>query len=96
MGYSNDLPFWNSNDLTVLSQTVKSFHTFKFSWLIIINKGEIMMRKKQTNYLEEATNRFVEELRRKGIKVQTLEPKDIGKSTITFIPRIKIKERNNG
>ena len=55
-----------------------------------------MMRKKQTNYLEEATNRFVEELRRKGIKVQTLEPKDSGKSKITFIPRIKIKERNDG
>ncbi len=54
------------------------------------------MRKKQTNYLEEATNRFVEELIRKGIKVQTLEPNDNGKSTITFIPKIKIKERNNG
>ena len=54
------------------------------------------MLKKQTNYLEEATNRFFEELRRKGIKVQTLEPKDSVTSTITFIPRIKIKERNNG
>ena len=52
--------------------------------------------KKQTNYLEKATNRFVKELRRKGVQVQTLEPKDNGKSTITFIPRIKIKERNNG
>ena len=50
------------------------------------------MTKKQTNYLEKATNRFVKELRRKGIQVQTLEPKDNGKSTITFIPRIKIKE----
>ena len=54
------------------------------------------MTKKQTNYLEKATNRFVKELRRKGIQVQTLEPKDNGKSTITFIPRIKIKENNNG
>ena len=53
------------------------------------------MPKKHTNYLEEATNRFIKELRRKGIQVQTLEPKDNGKSTITFIPRIKIKERNN-
>ena len=54
------------------------------------------MKKKQTNYLEEATNRLVEELRSKGIEVKTLEPKDNGKSTITFIPRIKIKENNNG
>ena len=54
------------------------------------------MKKKQTNYLEEATNRFIQGLRSKGIKVQTLEPKDNGKSTITFIPRIKIKENNNG
>ena len=54
------------------------------------------MKKKQTNYLEEATNKLVQELRSKGIKVQTLEPKDNGKSTITFIPRIKIKEGNNG
>ena len=54
------------------------------------------MKKKQTNYLEEATNRFIQELRRKGIKVQTLEPVDNGKSTITFVPKIKIKERKNG
>ena len=54
------------------------------------------MKKKQTNYLEKATNRFVKELQRKGIEVKTLEPKDNGKSTITFIPRIKIKESNNG
>ena len=53
-----------------------------------------MMRKKQTNYLEEATNRFVEELRRKGIKVQTLEPKNNGKSIITFFPKNKIKENS--
>ena len=52
--------------------------------------------KKQTNYLEEVTNRFIQELRSKGIQVQTLEPKDNGKSTITFVPRIKIKERKNG
>ena len=39
------------------------------------------MTKKQTNYLKKATNRFVKELRRKGIQVQTLEPKDNGKST---------------
>ncbi len=54
------------------------------------------MKKKQSNYLEEVTNRFVQELRSKGIQVQTLEPKDNGKSTITFVPRIKIKERKNG
>ena len=54
------------------------------------------MPKKHTNYLEEATNRFIKELRRKGIKVQTLEPVDNGKSKITFVPRIKIKEGNNG
>ena len=54
------------------------------------------MKKKQTNYLEKATNRFVKELRSKGIEVKTLEPKDNGKSTITFVPRIKIKERKNG
>ena len=54
------------------------------------------MKKKQTNYLEEATNRFIQELRSKGIKVHTLEPVDNGKSKITFVPRIKIKEENNG
>ncbi len=54
------------------------------------------MKKKQSNYLEEVTNRFVQELRSKGIQVQTLEPKDNVKSKITFVPRIKIKERNNG
>ena len=54
------------------------------------------MKKKQSNYLEEVTNRFVQELRSKGVQVQTLEPKDNGKSTITFVPRIKIKERKNG
>ena len=54
------------------------------------------MKKKQTNYLEEATNRFIQELRCKGIKVKTLEPLDNGKSKITFVPRIKIKEGNNG
>ena len=53
------------------------------------------MQKKQTNYLEEATNRFIQELRSKGIKVQTLEPLDNGKSKITFVPRIKLKERKN-
>ena len=54
------------------------------------------MKKKQTNYLEEATNRFIKELRSKGRKVQTLEPLDNGKSKINFVPRIKIKEGNNG
>ncbi len=54
------------------------------------------MKKRQTNYLEEATNRFIQELRSKGIKVQTLEHLDNGKSKITFVPRIKIKEVNNG
>ena len=54
------------------------------------------MKKKQTNYLEEATNRFIQELRSKGIKVQTLEHVDNGKSKITFVPRIKIKEEING
>ena len=34
------------------------------------------MKKKQTNYLEEATNRFIQELKSKGIKVQTSEPVD--------------------
>ena len=53
------------------------------------------MKKKQTNYLEKATKEFVKELRSKGIEVKTLEPKDNGKSKITFIPRIKIKESNN-
>ena len=47
------------------------------------------MTKKQTNYLEEATNRFVEELRSKGIEVQTLEPKDNGKSTKLTITIMK-------
>tara|TARA_B100000212_G_C27282956_1_gene493875 strand:+ start:58 stop:222 length:165 start_codon:yes stop_codon:yes gene_type:complete len=54
------------------------------------------MKKKQTNYLEKATNRFVIELRRKGIQVQTLESQDNGKSSITFVPRIKVRENNNG
>ena len=54
------------------------------------------MQKKQTNYLEEATNSFIQELRSKGIKVQTLEPIDNGKSKITFVPRIKIKKNDNG
>ena len=54
------------------------------------------MQKKQTNYLEEETNRFIQELRSKGIKVQTLEPEDNGKSKITFVPRIKTKKVNNG
>ena len=54
------------------------------------------MQKKQTNYLEESTNRFIQELRSKGLKVQTLEPVDNEKSKITFVPRIKIKEVNNG
>ena len=47
------------------------------------------MKKKQSNYLEEVTNRFVQELRSKGIQVQTLEPKDNGKSTITFVQELK-------
>ena len=54
------------------------------------------MKKKQTNYLEEATNKLVQELRSNGRKVQTLEPTDNGKSKITFVPRIKIREGNNG
>ena len=54
------------------------------------------MKKKQTNYLEKATNRFVKELRRKGVQVQTLEPQDNGISSITFVPRVKVKENNNG
>ena len=53
------------------------------------------MPKKHTNYLEEATNRFIQELRSKGIKVQTLEHLDNGKSKITFVSRVKIKEGNN-
>jgi len=54
------------------------------------------MKKKQTNYLEKATNRFVKELRSKGIEVKTLEPKDNGISQITFVPRVRVKENNNG
>ena len=54
------------------------------------------MKKKQTNYLEEATYRLVQELRRNGRKVKTSEPIDNGKSKITFVPKIKIKEVNNG
>ena len=54
------------------------------------------MKKKQTNYLEKVTNRLVEELRKKGIEVQTLEPKDNGISSITFVPRVRVKENNNG
>ena len=54
------------------------------------------MKKKHTNYLEKATNRFVKELRRKGIEVQTLEPQDNGISKITFVPRVRVKENNNG
>ena len=54
------------------------------------------MKKKQTNYLEEATNRFIQELKSKGIKAQTSEPVDKGKSKITFVPRIKTKKVNNG
>ena len=54
------------------------------------------MKKKQTNYLEKATTKFIQELRSKGRKVQTLEPVDNGKSKITFVPRIKIKKETNG
>ena len=54
------------------------------------------MKKKQRNYLEEATNRFVEELKKKGIEVKTLEPQDSGISKITFIPRVRVKENDNG
>ena len=54
------------------------------------------MKKKQTNYLEKATNEFIEGLRSNGREVQTLKPIDNGKSKITFVPRIKIKESNNG
>ena len=54
------------------------------------------MKRKQRNYLEEATNRFVEELKKKGIEVKTLEPQDNGISKITFVPRVRVKENNNG
>ena len=54
------------------------------------------MKKKQTNYLEKATDRFVKELQRKGLKVQTLDPQDNKISKITFIPRVRFKENNNG
>ena len=54
------------------------------------------MIKKQKNYLEEATNRLAEEWQSKGIEVKTLEPKIMENQLITFIPRIKIKESNNG
>ena len=53
------------------------------------------MKKKQRNYLEEATNRFVEGLKKKGIEVKTLEPQDSGISKITFIPRVRVKENDN-
>ena len=49
------------------------------------------MKKKQTNYLEEATNRFIQELRSKGIKVQTLEPIDNGKSKILLFQELKLR-----
>ncbi len=54
------------------------------------------MKKKQTNYLEKATNRFVRELRRKGLEVQTLEPQESGISKITFVPRVRVKENDHG
>ena len=54
------------------------------------------MKKKQTNYLEKATNRFFKELRKKGIEVQTLETQDNRISKITFVPRVRVKENNNG
>ena len=54
------------------------------------------MKKKPTNYSGEATNGLVQELRSNGRKVRTLEPTDNGKSKITFVPRIKIKEVKNG
>ena len=54
------------------------------------------MKKKQTNYLEKATNKFVKELQRKGIEVKTLEPQDNGTSKITFVPRVRVKDNNNG
>ena len=44
------------------------------------------MKKKQTNYLEEATNRFIQELRSKGIKFSNFRNLDNG---LTFVPRIK-------
>ena len=46
--------------------------------------------------VKEATNKFIQELLSKGLKVQALEPVDNEKSKITFVPRIKIKEVNNG
>ena len=54
------------------------------------------MKQKQNNYLEKVTNRFTNKLREKGIKVQTLEPQDNEISKITFIPRVRFKENNNG
>ena len=54
------------------------------------------MKKKQTNYLEKATNRFIQELRSRGRKVHTLEPVDNGKSKITFVPRVRVKENDHG
>ena len=53
------------------------------------------MKKKQTNYLEKATDRFTK-VARKGLKVQTLDPQDNEISKITFIPRVRFKENNNG
>ena len=54
------------------------------------------MKKKQTNYLEEATNRLFKEFKKKGRKVNTVNSLESGKSKITFVPGIKIKEGNNG
>ncbi len=54
------------------------------------------MKIKQTNYLEKVTNRFVKELRRKILEVQTLEPQESGISKITFVSRVRVKENDNG
>ena len=53
------------------------------------------MKKKQTYYLGEATNRLIKEFKKKGIKVNTVNSLESGKSKITFVSRIKIKESNN-
>ena len=51
------------------------------------------MKKKQTNYLEEAINRFIQELRCRGKKVQTLEPLDNGNQKLLSFQELKLRRK---
>tara|TARA_A100001015_G_scaffold304233_1_gene395137 strand:- start:119 stop:334 length:216 start_codon:yes stop_codon:yes gene_type:complete len=66
----------------------------RFVYLQFFSKIGVSNYKEADKYLEKATNRLVKELQNKGIKVQTLEPKNNGKSIITFFPKNKIKENS--